>query len=398
MIEDHLINILVKNITKTPLSDEETRQLDEWTNASDENARFLAQIRDESKLAVELHILQNIHPQDIWNRLQNDLLQQESEIKPGERRRHVIRLFSKYAAAAAIIVAILIPIYRWQRGIKPVRIEQHDIVLKADLPPASNKATLTLADGSVIALHDSVHGVIARQSGNTVRIDDNGELAYLPSGNNAGSFTNVVNTVRTPNGGKMHLVLPDQTQVWLNAGSAITYPVSFNGGQRRITLEGEAYFDVTADPHRPFFVQTGNTSIAVLGTRFNIRSYKDDERSVATLVSGKISVSANGKMAELKPSRQAVITREGMVLADADTTEATAWKDGIFSFKAETIEGVMREVARWYDVQIEYKGKVDRHFTAVISRDVPLSKLLGLLQKTGSVHFTVNGRAIIVSP
>jgi ferric-dicitrate binding protein FerR (iron transport regulator) len=409
MTDDQIKNILLKKVRRVELSLDEQRQLEEWLSASDENTSFLSQIMDEHQLAAELKIIQNISTEAIWKKISNDLQLNGAIVKQIDKKSTKARRYWMYAAAAAVLFAIAIPLYRLQTHSNQAELAQQDTIKKFDLPPASNKATLTLADGSVIVLSDSVHGVIGQQSGSTIKVNHSGEVAYTSSGNstNAG---NEFNTIRTPKGGQMHLVLPDGTHVWLNAASSITYPTAFSGKERRVTITGEGYFEVVSNKNKPFFVQTNKCTVQVLGTHFNVDTYEDDDDSKITLLEGKIRLKAdpkndgvlNAKDVDLIPGQQAVMVNRNddntiNVIDHADIDKAMDWRNGLFNFEGKHLHALMRELARWYDLEVEYeKGVPDIQFGGGMSRSVPLSEVLKGLEKMG-VHFRIESdRRLIV--
>jgi ferric-dicitrate binding protein FerR (iron transport regulator) len=405
MIEDQIKNILLKKVSRVELSRDEQAQLDDWLSMSDDNAGILSQMMDEQRLAAELEMIRNIPTEAIWNKLNNDLQLSGGMVKPMSRKP--ARRYWMYAAAAALLLAIAIPVYRMQTHSKQQELAQ-DNTKKFDLPPASNKATLTLGDGSVIVLGDSVHGIIGHQSGSTINVKGNGEVAYTPSGNNTGAG-NEHNTIRTPKGGQMNIVLPDGTHVWLNAASSITYPAAFAGKERHVTITGEAYFEVASNKDKPFFVQTNKCVVQVLGTHFNVDTYEDDDDSRITLLEGKIRLKADSKngaalskAVDLSPGQQAVMLNGNEdntinVIDHADIDKAMDWRNGLFNFEGMHLHALMRELARWYDLDVEYeKGVPDMQFGGGMSRSVPLSEVLKGLEKMG-VHFRIESdRKLII--
>jgi transmembrane sensor len=276
--------------------------------------------------------------------------------------------------------------------------------LKQDIAPGVNKATLTLSNGSKIILSDVKQGSIAHQHNVTIKLQ-NGRLVYAIGGIDAGTqqpnFIKPVeiNTLTTPRGGQFQADLPDGTKVWLNAASSITYPVIFSGKERVVELTGEAYFEVSKNTARPFIVKTETQTVQVLGTHFNINSYADEQSVKTTLLEGSIKVTgkAGKNTVQLNPSQQSVNT-EGKIdiINDADVDETVAWKNGKFLFRNANLQTVMRQLARWYDVEVEFQGAIaPKHYHGRISRDVPVSQVFEIL-KTSGVNFIINGRTIIV--
>lgn len=280
-------------------------------------------------------------------------------------------------------------------------------VLKNDIAPGGNKAVLILADGTQIPL-DSAGGEQLTQQGNTrISRPTGGQLMYTalatdhPSASAAPSY----NTLRTPRGGQFQVTLPDGTKVWLNAASALKYPVVFNGRSRQVELTGEAYFEVAQNEKMPFKVNvhTGADSleVAVLGTQFNIMAYEEEALVKTTLLQGAVKVSSNHSSKQLAPGQGAHLDKHDHILSVApqvNTEEAVAWKNGFIQLEGNDIASAMRLIARWYNMEVVYKAPVTAHFRGIIPRNVPVSQVLKMMEMTGEVHFEIRGKQIIVSP
>jgi transmembrane sensor len=271
-----------------------------------------------------------------------------------------------------------------------------------DVAPGGNKAVLTLGNGTRIALTDAVNGELARQSGISVKKAKDGQLVYTVmessgSGDPA-QTTGIYNTVSTPMGGQYQINLPDGTRVWLNAASSLKFPASFvNLKERRVELVGEGYFEVSHNKKLPFIVKTEKQEVLVLGTHFNINSYPDESATRTTLLQGAVLVRRLGSRSE-KGNRDFVVIKPGQQCAlgqqigveDADVEMVTAWKDGNFLFNDTDLPNIMKQLARWYNVHVDYSNvPANRFFTGFISRDVNLSKVLKMLEETGRIKFKV---------
>jgi ferric-dicitrate binding protein FerR (iron transport regulator) len=284
--------------------------------------------------------------------------------------------------------------------------------------PGGNKALLTLADGSVIVLDSAANGALSQQGKTTVLKKQDGELVYKPGSN---GYQEVIawNTISTPRGGQYQVVLPDGTKVWLNAVSSLRFPAGFTGNERVVELTGEAYFEVASLTTKgvsqkvPFIVKIGTPSgaggeVEVLGTHFNIKAYHDEEAVKTTLLEGKVKVSTFGGFDDrsainhkfLNPGQQAQIAKNGQMIVDedADVDEAVAWKNGRFQFTDADVEAVMREISRWYDVTIEYAGKIPAEkFEGEIPRNSNITEVFKILELS-NVHCKIAGRKITVLP
>jgi len=321
----------------------------------------------------------------------------DSESK-GKKRR-VIPL-KRIAIAASVIGLLLISVLLLNDKIgkkETAKAETNHQRFKNDVSPGGDKATLILADGSTIVLDETQNGTIAQQ-GNSKIIKLDGKLSYDPTNKNSREI--VYNTISTPKGGQYQLELPDGSQVWLNATSSIHFPTSFTGTERRIEITGEAYFEIAKNPNMPFIVTVSNSEVQVLGTHFNINAYNDEDNVKTTLLEGSVRFVNDGSINILKPGQQAQLTKEGTtkVVSDVNVDNVVACKNGMFDFENSSIETVMRQLSRWYDVEIEYKGKTDDLFIAEMRRNIKLSDALKALELTGKVKFDIQDKKIIVMP
>ena len=266
---------------------------------------------------------------------------------------------------------------------------------RQDIAPGKNGAVLTLADGSQVELDSLGNGVIATQNGTKVRLN-NGQVVYDETGEPAAA---AFNTMTTPRGRQFRITLPDDTKVWLNAASSLRYPTAFTGKERRVEVTGEAYFEVAQNKDLPFRVVVNNTTeVEVLGTHFNINAYTNEQAIHTTLLEGSLRVLNNGRGALLKPGQQAQVSAGIKVADNVDIDKVMAWKNGIFNFEGATLEQFMRQVERWYDIEVEYeKGVPGITFWGKMTRDIPLSGLLVVLEKS-NVRFRLEGRRLIILP
>jgi len=268
---------------------------------------------------------------------------------------------------------------------------------KNDVKPGGNKAIITLADGSIVVLDSAANGMLTQQGGTKVIKLDNGEVAYTASNVDEGKV--LYNTISTPKGGQYQLVLADGSKVWLNAASSLRFPAAFSGNERKVELSGEAYFEVAKNAEMPFKVEVSGMEVAVLGTHFNINAYTDEADIKTTLMEGAIKLKKGNSSQLLSPGQQAQLNKkdEIKVIADADIEETMAWKNGQFIFTGNDIQTVMRRLEKWYDIEVEYKGNVTKEeFVGIISRNVNISQILKMLEKTHTVSFEIDGKRVIV--
>jgi ferric-dicitrate binding protein FerR (iron transport regulator) len=268
----------------------------------------------------------------------------------------------------------------------PALVAQHDI------QPGGNKAVLILADGSAITLDSSANGKLASQGNVTIIKTDEGQLQYQGR-DELISW----NTLRTPKGGQFKVTLPDGTKVWLNAASSITYPTSFTGNERTVEMSGEAYFEVVHNDKMPFRVKARGLIIRDLGTAFNVNTYPDETSSKVTLLEGSAEVTAGGQSKLLVPGEQTVVKEERFIgFGKADTEEAIAWKKGYFHFKQTDLPAMIRQLQRWYNIDVQYTGAVPtRSFSGKITRDLALSQVIAILADM-EVRFRIEGNTLIV--
>lgn len=319
-------------------------------------------------------------------------------------------------AAAAILVLMTGAAYYLYNKKRAALVAKKESTLKNDVEPGSNKAVLTLANGATIVLDNMSNGVVAEEGNAKVMKPEDGQLLYEQDGDVEQSAL-AYNTLATPRSGQYQLVLPDGSKVWLNSESSIHYPIAFADNERRVQITGEAYFEVAkvksgSGQRVPFIVEKGNMQIEVLGTHFNVNTYSDESAIKTTLLEGKVRIvrktGAVQQTAILAPGEQAVIratqgktTRtdnDQIKVRKADVDNVVAWKNGLFHFESADIKTVMRQLARWYDVDVVYEGTAVKNepLFVEVSRNTRLSDVLKVLQESGSAKFTIQGKKIIV--
>lgn len=301
------------------------------------------------------------------------------------------------AAAAAIVTVIgagayYAVIHKSGNPAEIVKVPE----LPADVkPPQTNRATITMAGGKTLYLDSTVNGTLAVQGNiQVIRLND-GQIAYRGS-----SKELIYNTLTNPRGSKViNMTLSDGSQVWLNAGSSVTYPVAFVGNERKVSVTGEAYFEVAHDIIKPFIVSKGDLQVQVLGTRFNVNAYDDESDTRITLLQGSVKVNSGKKESMLQPGQQAQVAAGIKIISNINVEQVMAWKNGLFVFDRADIRDVMRQLARWYDLDVHYTGEVPKGtFKGEISKDLSLSQVLNGLTAT-RIHFTMeSGNRITILP
>lgn len=317
----------------------------------------------------------------------------------------VIRLWRKVAVAAVVIG--LIGLGAWffmqERSDKNPPVAE---TKPSDVqPPEITKAMITLADGRTVVLDSIARGMFAVQSGVNVVKNERGEVVYEPSAaQTQGDIA--TNTLYNPRGSKVvSLTLADGTKVWLNSASSLQYPVAFAGNERKVRITGEAYFEVSKSltansAKQTFLVEANGVTTKVLGTHFNVNAYEDEPEIKVTLLEGIVNVFNNRGAVLLRPGQQArsTVNRQPQKSNDIDVDQVMAWKNENFNFGEGTdLQQIMRQVARWYDVDVEYRGTVHEEFGGSVPRQVTAAQLLEKLEMTGKVKFKIEGRKVIVS-
>lgn len=315
-------------------------------------------------------------------------------------RSRTIRLRNWSVAAAIALILISAGLYLNSHKENELALNTKPIRFKNDILPGNNKAILTLDDGFQINLDDVKNGFLATENNTDIKKVLAGQVEYSAGTNQA--VTQVkYNTLTTPMGGQYQLILPDGSKVWLNAGSSLHFPTAFAGKERRVELKGEAYFEVAKNKAMPFKVFANDMEVKVLGTHFNVMAYEDEKSMNTTLLEGSVQVLKGSGRVYLEPGEEAVLnkTSGNMNVSTADIEHAVAWKNGYFIFSDENIESIMRKVSRWYNVDVTFKGSMNnKDFVGTISRNKNVSELLRMLELTGAVHFSIEGRRITVMP
>lgn len=308
-------------------------------------------------------------------------------------------LYRKWAVAATLVVTVGASLFYITKRYNSESVVVNQIALK----PGKEKATLTLADGTVVDLEHAGNGKLDSKDGVAVTKTADGKLVY--DSKKIGDVNGPVayNTLVTPRGGQYKVILPDGSAVWLNAASSLHFPTQFVGKERRVELIGEGYFEIKKNAMQPFVVNTDGQEVRVLGTHFNINAYKENSITKTTLLEGSVKVSKGEQSYMLAPGQEASLdnlSNSFSIAKNVDIDVAVAWKEGKFSFDETNIKEVMQQVARWYDIDVIYKGDFSNvQFTGVIiSRGEDARQVLNLLKGTKQVDFIINGRSITVVP
>lgn len=408
-----IVQLIYKYI-RNDLSVAEEARLNNWLQESVTNRRFFDEVTAPGYLFAEAMAREQVDKQlnvdDAWRRLSTVGLPTTEihHIEPSQPARLIRLRIVKYVVAASVTLLVISGAYLLLRPRAKQDITETNTTTQPqshDVAPNTKAPTLTLADGTVVLLDSTQQGTLAIQGNTNVIKNANGQIVYTPAANAGGAM--LYNTMTVPKGGNVvSLALADGSKVWLNAASSIRYPAAFSGTERKVEITGEAYFEVTHNATMPFKVSRGNVDVEVLGTHFNVNAFPEEKEIKVTLLEGKVKVVnrqlaiGNKASVVITPGKQAVLTADSQfTIADADVEQVMAWKNGLFMFNNTGIENIMQQIERWYDVTVYYEGDLKRWtFNGQISRYSNVSKVLEMMEATGTIHFRVEDRKIYVMP
>lgn len=408
MTNDRIEELLSKFLAGD-ISADEKAELEQWLS-SDKSHNIFQLVHKEEWVKKGIEDLDKIDVESGYEKYISKYhsLNAEAAMAGMPAPAHPRRILWLAVAAAAVIIFSLGSWYYFFRGTK---LQQAQPVPENryhnDIAPGGNMATLQLADGRTIRLDQSANGLLASEG--DITVEKSGDRLEYNSANAGENDRNRFNTISTPYGGQYHVVLPDGSKVWLNSASSIRFPLSFTGSERKVIITGEAFFDVVQlkrGQHKvPFIVNiqqaSGSTGeVQVLGTRFNINAYNDESYVKTTLLKGSVRIVPGSRPDQAKlisPGQQADYNSQGnIVISMPDTSSIVAWRDGRFNFQNESIQSIMRQLARWYDVKVQFKDNIDARFVATFPRDIQMSEMLKILEKTNIVRFAIEGKTVTV--
>jgi len=392
---EQLADLIHKHL-KNNLSVEERERLEGWLKEGDNREHF-TRMTDEEYLLQGLTIL---HEAELSR--ESDKSHMDWNGASGSARVLPMGFPIWYkVVAAAIILLLFVGGYFYlshNRTYNKSRTGEQIVARKNVLLPGGNHAILTIAGGGKIVLDNASNGLLTKQGTTSVVKLSDGKLAY--NGSTEKASTTEYNTISTPRGGQYQVELPDGTNIWLNSASSLKFPTAFNRKDRSVELEGEAYFEVAQNASMPFYVTANGVRVNVLGTKFNVNAYTDEPNAKITLLQGSVKVQVDQAGSLLKPGQQArVVAGKIDLIKKADLDEAMAWKNGKFHFNNASIETVMRQLSRWYDIEeVRYEGaRTANTFTGDIDRDYSISDALKILELS-NVHFRIEDKKIMVLP
>lgn len=352
---------------------QEEQELMEWLQEAQEDAELQTYVKELWNLYADVETQKEVN----WDQMFDRVVQQETDIPV---RNISARNWYRIAAAAAVLILLSGAAWWLLKPVESKNVKEQLALTPADAIAPGNKAVVALADGREVSLDSLQQGLLAQQGNVRLVKNKEGELSYEMFGNGVAPLQ--FNTLINPRGSKViSMVLADGSRVWLNSGSSIKYPVAFATDERKVEVNGEAYFEITQNSKQSFKVTRGNMTVQVLGTHFNVNAYDDEEDIKVTLLSGSVKVSS-GKASELlKPGQQASVQNERMNVKNVAVDEVMSWRDGIFLLENTDFATLMRQISRWYNVKIVYESTVPKVvYGGGVSKDKPLSQIIQILE------------------
>lgn len=372
------------------LSPEEEKELNAWLSENPANKAVFDQLTNEHLLKIELQQLESVSIENAWEKISGQLA---SKAKPVPFLTSA-RKWWLAAAAVALMGGLWLVSQIYSPQASKTGGQELQGKSRQKIMPGSDKAMLTLADGSIIELDSNGNGELARQG--MVKISKlDGKIAYTPTGSSAEP---VVNMISTPRGGQYQIELADGSKVWLNAASSLRFPSFFPDAERVVEMTGECYFEVAQNASSPFKVKVNGLEVLVTGTHFNINSYADEASQHITLAEGAVEVIRDRSHMNLLPGQQVRVLQNGSLnlLQQVDLKEILAWKEGAFIFNSADVQTIMRQISRWYNVEVVYQGEISKEtFSGIVSRQSNISRILKIME-VGGFTFKTEGNKIIV--
>lgn len=377
---------IIQKSLKGKLSESEERQLSGWRKVSDENERAFQRMISEDFYTIGMEKLEMYDSRVAYGRFLQKKYQQR------RKRRFLINMARVAAVALPFVIALVLYV-----GLNREEEQMVRPSLASNILPGTSKAVLTLANGQMIPL--------GKEATDSTIITDGTQISASGSGvtyaSGVESESVVYNKLEIPRGGEFCLTLSDGTRVWLNSETSIQYPVAFGAKERRVFVQGEAYFEVAKDANKPFTVQFMSSSVTVLGTSFNIRAYPEEKRSQTTLAEGSVRIYSPGSSMLLKPGEQAEVSALSgeMVKQEVEVKNFTSWKDGRFVFEQQSLEDIMRTLERWYDIRVIFKDEGAKRISLSgnMKRYGDFSQVMKMLQMTGDVRFELHGNDVYIT-
>jgi len=372
---------------------EEREELRAWVNQDPKNQQVIEDLEDEIMEKNAMESFASIDQENAWEKVRANIHE-----KNVAGLAVVKNPLWRYAASFAFLCLMAGLMYRLVivhqgEGLpttetSEIEEREHDF----------EQATLLLADGTLLALDEIEDGTISESNGNKVT-KQNGQLTYEAA---QGDYSEAAfHTITTPRGSQYQVILHDGSKVWLNSASSLQFPSRFSDEERAVILKGEGYFEIAKSPvsdgYRPFKVLVGDIQVEVLGTKFNLMAYDEEVSINTTLLEGEVRVHAGNEHKKIRPGQQAMVKGQIQVI-EVDAEAAVAWKNGFIQFDNSDLPSIIRQLERWYKVEFYGEDQIaGKHFSAFISRDTPLSKILEMLELSGNINFKVDGDKIKIT-
>ena len=369
------------------ISEEEMIRLQGWLDENERHRKLLDELRDKEVLRQEIGAYASFDTSRRWIQLKEEM------DKTPRKRRLLLRVWK--SVAAVFVAAVAGGLLYWQITDSARPVEEQ--VLVAQIRPGETQAVLITGKGQQLLLQGLKDTCLDITGNETLKISKDGSLEYSLS---ALSRMPEWHTLQVPRGGEYKIVLDDGTEIWLNSASELRYPAHFVGNERRVYLTGEAYFQVVRNEVAPFIVETRDMDVKVLGTSFNVSAYEDEENSHATLVEGRVEVDdkINGEKVTLTPGKQALLQGKEMIVREVNTKLYSMWRLDRFTFSSEDMEGVIRKLSRWYNVDFFFSNTSmkQKRFTGSLPKYSDISQVLRMIEMTTDIKFQVKGNTIII--
>lgn len=387
---DQIKNILLKSLRDT-LDTGEQAQLNEWLAENPAHRQLLDELQDPAKIASSLSILNQLSPEKAWDKIRQHPVEEKAIIS-GRPSAFVYRM--RWVAAAVLLLVASVSVWYIFR---PQNELQEKVVYTGNVMPGRDGARLRLSNGSMLTIDSLADGLIARD-GSIAIYKEKGQIVYKGIAGTAVQEL-VYNEIIADKGRKTSAVLPDGSFVWINAGSSVRYPLVFPGNERLITMKGEASFRAVHNTKQPFRVKVGDQVVEDIGTEFNINAYEDEAAIVTTMVEGAASVAASGNKVLLTAGQESQYTKGNIKTGKGNIEKAIAWRNNIFSFEHADLPTVLRQFARWYNIEVKYEGVVPSEtFTGEMERELTLADALDHLKRM-RVRFRIEeDKRLVVLP
>ncbi|WGQ11832.1 FecR domain-containing protein [Pedobacter gandavensis] len=395
MEKDKYLQQLAEKWKNGTISPAEQLEFNQWYDAFDDSMLEDPETKESAAELKDRLYARILSRENIATAAEHAAQHHDAKVLPMPKAAKPISFWISIAAAAAIFIAIAAALI----FLPPPKNNTVNTLAQNqahDLKPGGQIATLTLADGHTVSLNQLKTAELIEQTGISIHKSKEGVLVYRVKNGKSAALTPEFNTLSTPIGGTYQIELPDGSKVWLNAASSIRFPASFEGlKERKVELKGEAYFEVAKDKTKPFKVSRNQQEVEVLGTHFNVNAYSNEGPIKTTLLEGSVSLHlSNGPSAKLQPGEQAVFKDGKWNIKAVNAADVIAWQKGNFVFNDEELSSILRQLERWYGVQVDYSQVPDRKFSGVISKNVYLSKVLKMLELAGDVHLNLEGNTI----